>query len=376
VAFSAGLSLLLFVGLDLLIGHLDCPRKLRQVEALTAQAVAEQRVPVVVTSVEYDHGLKPNFEGMSVWGPYEYAMRTDSLGLKSREVRDVPLTNTTYRILFLGDSFTEGIGFSPEHTFVGRVEPAWSEPGAETEVLNFGVRSYSPKLHYLKVRHYWENLGFRFQEAWIFIDTSDVHNELEYGGFEPQGFAGELPLRRDVAYRREPNDPGFFERSLVYRTVCRHLLRRDPWHRERWVDQRRGASFNFYGDLDGWIHDDQAYRVWGKTGLALARHYTQELVTFLREHGVWVGLAVYPWPNELERPPPESLNERVWQAFAEEQDLPLFSLYAAFREGDPNQVVRDLFVKGDCHWNEQGHAFVAERWLQYRRSLTDLPALR
>jgi len=50
---------------------------------------------------------------------YIYSAYTDSLGFKDKAVRNVPLSSNKYRILFIGDSFTEGIGLDYEKTFVG-----------------------------------------------------------------------------------------------------------------------------------------------------------------------------------------------------------------------------------------------------------------
>jgi hypothetical protein len=45
---------------------------------------------------------------------------TNSLGFKDAMPRNVPLHSKRKRVLFLGDSFTEGLGTSYNETFVGR----------------------------------------------------------------------------------------------------------------------------------------------------------------------------------------------------------------------------------------------------------------
>src|SRR5579871_6639018 len=61
-------------------------------------------------STEFDHTFVPNFSGHRKWGPIRYYFATDSLGFADRSRRVVPLQTSAYRVLFLGDSFTEGVG--------------------------------------------------------------------------------------------------------------------------------------------------------------------------------------------------------------------------------------------------------------------------
>ncbi|MEZ0230725.1 MAG: hypothetical protein ACAI25_19040, partial [Planctomycetota bacterium] len=59
----------------------------------------------------YHHGLLPNVSVDDArWGPLRYKFRTNSLGFRDRSVREVPLRSDKRRILFIGDSFTEGSG--------------------------------------------------------------------------------------------------------------------------------------------------------------------------------------------------------------------------------------------------------------------------
>src|SRR3954454_19888139 len=58
----------------------------------------------------YHHGLKKHFKGVTGWGPLRIRMFTNSLGFKDKLTRDVPLAPNRRRIVFIGDSFTEGVG--------------------------------------------------------------------------------------------------------------------------------------------------------------------------------------------------------------------------------------------------------------------------
>jgi hypothetical protein len=94
----------------------------------------------------------------------------------------VPLKSDKPRIVFLGDSFTEGLGVPWGETFVGRIAEALEPKGIE--VLNAATASYSPLLYYDKMK-YWIEQGLVFDELVVFVDISDVRDELAYKDFAP-----------------------------------------------------------------------------------------------------------------------------------------------------------------------------------------------
>ena len=374
-AFAIGLFLTLFASLDLGIGYFASTRILAKLRpAASSQATAGSNA-VVTTAERLHHGLEPRIDCETEWGPEKYRLRTDSLGFKSRAVQEVQLTNNAYRIVFLGDSFTEGVGVPAEQTYAGVVETELSGPGRGIEVFNAGVQSYSPKLYFLKTVHCWENLGFRFNEAWVFIDPSDVADELIYSDFTPRGFAHELPLLKEFKFERVQAEPGFFERSICYRTWMRLVIHHDPWRRAVYRDVKGGSSFDYYGQCDGWILDDQLYETWGRMGLQSASYYMAQLATYLRDRGVRLGIAVYPRPNEIQARNRNSRNENFWRDFARQHDLPFLDLYPSFISDAPGAMLAERFIKHDVHWNARGHEAVARAWLEYRRSLSMFPKL-
>jgi hypothetical protein len=83
----------------------------------------------------YHHTLRPKFDGFDKWGNKDYPFVTNSLGFRDASTRDVPLVAFRKRIVFIGDSFTEGIGVPYQETFVGKFAGAFPD----LDVLNAGV---------------------------------------------------------------------------------------------------------------------------------------------------------------------------------------------------------------------------------------------
>jgi hypothetical protein len=108
------------------------------------------------------------------------------MGFRDASTRDVPLVADHKRIVFIGDLFTEGLGVPYQKTFVGRFASAFPD----LDVLNAAAESYSASIYYEKLK-YFLDVGFRFDEAIVYIDISDITfvsvlaNETSRGGGVP-----------------------------------------------------------------------------------------------------------------------------------------------------------------------------------------------
>src|SRR4030043_427107 len=132
----------------------------------------------------YHHGLLPDKKAIATWGPVAYPFYTNSLGMRDTGTVRVPLTTRQKRILLLGDSHTEAVGVYAEDSFYGLLKRTGGQQGIE--ILNGAAVSYSPKIHYLKAKYLLEQLGLETDEIWVFLDLSDLQNEIAYEAFIPR----------------------------------------------------------------------------------------------------------------------------------------------------------------------------------------------
>ncbi|HVR64834.1 MAG TPA: SGNH/GDSL hydrolase family protein [Polyangia bacterium] len=299
----------------------------------------------------YHHGLAANVDERVPWGQGSYRRITNSLGLRDGVRREVPLHAEPghRRILFIGDSFTEGVGIDWDRTFVGRVAAALAPRGIE--VLDAGVQSYSPKLAYLKVKYLVETARLSFDEIEMLVDVSDVQDELMYESFVP-GFTWDHVTHRASDW--------LTKHSLIARTILDRL-------RERW-SQSVTRSFGEGGLQERalWTVDDRIWRRYGARGMALAQENLDRLVAYARAHGMPVHVIVYPWPEQIRARDLESKQVTMWRDFARRENVGFTNLFPDFFRDDAEAVIKAYFIDGDSHWNESGHALVARRWLQDR----------
>jgi lysophospholipase L1-like esterase len=311
----------------------------------------------------YHHALQPNFSAEVQWGPTRYPMRTDSLGMRIADRGAAPSVDAKYRILFLGDSFTEGIGVPYEQSFVALIRKRIREADSGIEVFNGGVASHSPYLYLLHLKDLIERHGARFNEVVVFIDVSDVEDEISYQNFKP----GRLTLNYVVRCIKEYAD----RYSLVGHVLLNNVAALQPVFDELrfWVRRASAAEAGpeaqvstreYYAMRDAWIDNDQIYRSWGARGVALCRKNLEQLAAYAKSKGMTVSFAIYPWPRFARHR--DNRARRVFDEMAAEEHWTLVDLYPDIAAlPDPGR----LYIQGDVHWNAAGNRFVADAWIAH-----------
>jgi len=329
--------------------------------------------PRVVSSVHrekneiYHHGIKPMAANLDIIGPHSCQFFSNSLGMKDGENRQVSIRKTGPRVLFMGDSFTEGISISWEKTFVGIIANSFKEQGIE--VLNGGVVSYCPLLIKLRLKYLLEKVGLETDRVVISVDTSDVLNELQYR--EENGRAVEVPYApfenkaKEIAKVEEMNSwlEGNIENNFVIiGAISRNL-------RLLWRGKEKDIGISDYDQIPKWAWNWPDYRgpyePYIERGLASARKNMGEISQLLTSKGIKLTVMVYPWPQQLPHLGKPSRAEIIWGDWARENRADFISLYPHFcKEGKAEEIRERYYWKNDAHWNEEGQRFVAETLLK------------
>jgi hypothetical protein len=304
----------------------------------------------------YHHDLRPSVRATTHWGPHRYEVATNSLAFRDGATREVAPAGERRRVLLMGDSVTEGLGVPFEETFAGLLSKALA-PG--TEVLNAGVIGYSPKIYLAKTEYLLGRVGLEVDELVVFVDMSDVPNEILYDVWQPRDAELPPPPRHDTWQALRGN-------SLVLRAVDR--LRGPP---------PQDVAWNFHGmpfaeDLDAPALRDPAFDdgehwtlayAYAAEGLRLASRHLGALADLCARRGLPLTLVVYPWPKNILAGELDHPQVAHWRAFAAGRGLRFVDLFPDFIGvgRDPHDTVARLFIEGDVHWNAAGHALVASR---------------
>jgi hypothetical protein len=126
----------------------------------------------------------PGFKGDYVKGEVVSDVRMNSHGFRDKE-RTYEKAENTFRILVLGDSFTEGIQVPLEKTFPYILEQKLnSEPegGKRFEVINLGVSGFGTAQEYLTLKHY----GLKYHPDLVIL-AFFIGNDVGDNSFKVRG---------------------------------------------------------------------------------------------------------------------------------------------------------------------------------------------
>jgi len=312
----------------------------------------------------FHHDFAPNRKSLSKWGDRTIPIFTNSLGFKDKAQRKVPLETEKHRIVFIGDSFTEGRGVTYEESFSGVVEQRLE--GEDYEILNAGVSSYSPKLYYNKMKYLLEEVGLRFDELFVFLDISDIQDEIIYREFCPE----DIPFHTMRLYeiRKYMERCSFIYYSLVYRK--RRPVLGMEFDENIFSCMKNGyeymASKDYQKERVYWSLDQEMFERIGVPGLELAAQNIEKLYELCRKEQIMFHLVIYPWPQQILHKDRNSVQVRYWKQFCSDRGISFINLFPPFfDEADSKTGYARYFVDRDVHWSQAGHSLVAGEILEH-----------
>ena len=331
------------------------------------------------------HRIRPNV-GARVRG---VEFRTSSLGLHDREY-PTQKPPGVFRILFLGDSMTEGAGLALDATVAKQAETMLNAAGCRTrfEVVNGGVASYSPILQFL----FFQTLAPILEPDLVVLnfDMTDVHDDVirtAVARLGPDGLPVAVPSdrRREAAlfltpiakpsflWFLEPIERGL-SRLLIYQGLRRSGVGRRLFGPIRTTPERL-ERLGLVGDIH---YDPMAITrdVEGpNVGAAwrLTERYLAGIHGLVRRRGIPFAVVVYPHPHQVagdESPlgrrrfalrPGLFTSEAPFQAIeagGRREGFSVINLLQHFRQ----RRVTDgpLFWEDDIHQNPRGARVFAE----------------
>jgi hypothetical protein len=318
------------------------------------------------TSDYYHHDLKPSGHIVAKWGANIYNLNTNSLGFKDKTARKIDLKKNKYRILFIGDSFTEGLGYEYDQTFVGLIDKHLSKIYGY-EVFNAAVTSYSPKIYYLKIKYLLENVGFYFDELIVFIDISDIQDEIIYKNYTPK----KIPLLKkiDLFLKNHSYSYNKSRRLFLNREKLRIFFNEDKSSENETKQKDFSAEYNqfYYQERGKWSNDNDIYEKWGKEGLTLAEKNMEKLYDLCQRNNIKVTIAVYPWPEQIRNKEINSKQVTFWGDFSDEKKISFINFFPDFiNSEEPEIVINRYFIERDDHWKLDGHKKIASSFLEYK----------
>lgn len=318
----------------------------------------------------FHHTLKANGQhAVEKWGNQTYTLSTNSLGFKDRHPRQVSLSSPKYRLLFLGDSFTEGVGYPYEKTFVGLVDAELKDQ--DVEVLNAAVASYSPAIYWKKTEYLIETLGLEIDHVVVFLDLSDILDEKEDYRIH-KGRVVWVGERNAVIKDWIFEYAGLLKNLWILGENIQKRISPTPGSDRAAEEIRYGLNHA----RSVWTTNEEAYAAYGEEGLKNAGEHLDQLYKLLTKHHIEMTLAVYPWPDQIFHHQLNSLQVTFWDEWARIHSIRFFNFFPDFinMPKEAKDTIATYFMKGDVHWNEVGHQFMGQQFLvKFQEAFPNFP---
>jgi hypothetical protein len=225
----------------------------------------------------FHHGLRPMINLNENWGGI-VDVSTNSLGFRDFYPKKIHAKTNKRRILFLGDSFTQGVGVPVEKTFYGLSSIIMESDSLE--ILNAACLSYSPKLYYLKLKYLLEIEKIDINDLYVFIDISDIQDELNYEDFEPG---------KSIERIKNNNSGNQFLNFISQNSaisIIYHSINEKYFPQEIMIKSEKITWGKYYSQRDKWTHSDTIFKMWGENGANLALSNMNKLIDLCNQRNL------------------------------------------------------------------------------------------
>ena len=321
----------------------------------------------------FHHTLAPNIDYKKTgWGPKIYRLCTDEWGLK---YKCNTKSKNTYKLAIIGDSFVEGIGIPYEETFAGIINLK-----TIPEIANLGVSSYSPKIYYSKLKYFIEK-GFKFNHVIIFIDVSDLIDDMNSYVLLRDGKVRDKKWNKKIEWYINAKFPVLdqlifkFTKNNRYRATDTILTQAKTFTSnenlkiediikiyDKKMNLRSMWTYTNENKIKGYDYGiDQ--------GIEEQIRTMDMIYDYLADKKIKLSIAVYPWPQTILYDVPYNKHVKIWEEFCKRRCVNFINHYPLFmniNDSDEKkiEIIKKYYQLGDIHFNAEGNKLIAEDFLK------------
>ena len=307
----------------------------------------------------YDHKYPKNFNAIGGWGNIRYKICTDNNSFRT-SCKTNKKNLKSFDLAFIGDSFTDGIGFEYEKTFVGIIDKELNQK----KIANLGVSSYSTSIYFTKMNKL-INDGYKFKEVVVFVDLSDLPDDVlcyevknkkikrkdnfencwnnfniknnELLDFFDKNFKISKLLINNVYNLFNENNINSIQKNNVFNNS-----------RSEWTYKYEKSNFNN-------LEFDKAINI-SITNM-------NNLYELLQKNLIELSVAVYPWPGTLKHDKVNNKQVEIWKNFCNQKCKKFYNLMPPFFEDNYEESYKKFYIENDVHFNELGNKIIAQNFL-------------
>ena len=311
----------------------------------------------------FSHTLSKNYQGISYFGNKVGNLCTDENGFKSKCGNNI--SNNNYDYVFIGDSFTEGVGLSHEKTFVGIYEES-----SNKKIANMGVSSYSPIIYFHKIKYFLEK-DINMKHVIVFLDLSDIEDEIFREECKGKVCKKNLEAKKDFrSVKFAFNFKNFLQNDFQFTILALQYLKRG-FCKNILIS---GCSYVYDKNFErsGWIQNfKKNISINGKYHESFNQtiFYLDQIHKILDQKGIDFSLAIYPWPGNIFHNINTSDYQNYFQNYCKKKCKYFLNYFEDFdilvKNNSKNKVIKDYFFYGDMHYNEKGNYVIAKKLIDY-----------
>ncbi len=329
-----------------------------------------------IKSFYYHHDFRPNASFVDQWGYNKTIINTNNLGFKDSEIRDV--TFKKKNILFIGDSFTEGVGLKFEDSYVGLISEKIKKNNQDIEILNAAVQSYSPAIYLSKIYHLLERESIPITDIIIMVSGGDFHDDyFRYIDVDKNY----IVIHEDPTNKYLIKLINFYKsQTLLYQFISRVtpikkipiLIKSTFFNDQQNLDKieknkisnEEILNMNFLKNKDfQYFYDDKIFNEWGKTAILKSINFLKRTIEITSKKNIKVTILYAKEPNLILKKPNQKVLNFILTEFKKlEQNNVNFYYINKYdsKYEDKFEKYKNLFYINDNHWNKKGNKLVSE----------------
>ena len=317
---------------------------------------------------KYHHFLKKNYSDISQYGYKKPHICTNEFRLKV-DCKNIN-NSKNYDIGILGDSFVEGVGLEYNKTFVGILDLK-----ENLSIANLGTGSYSPLLYFEKLKLL-INYGFKFKEIIVFVDISDIQDEINYYKLDGN-IKNKIYDEQNSYTNQEKNNytnGSFSLKNFIFSNfkmsfylisnLKRIFIIADPFNIYNKNDGRWSWTFN--KSIKNFSEEEI------NEGISKAKKNLENIFLFLKDRNIDFSIAVYPTPHQILYDKEDNRQNKIWKKFCEFKCKKYYDFNKIFFKKKENMQLKKFIKKYyfvyDEHFNFNGNKLIAEEFIKIRKN--------
>tara|TARA_B110000503_G_C7087585_1_gene388021 strand:+ start:94 stop:1254 length:1161 start_codon:yes stop_codon:yes gene_type:complete len=333
-----------------------------------------------IKSFYYHHDLRPMSSFYDQWGYERYKIYTNNLGFKDTSNRTIEFKNKN--ILFIGDSFTEGVGLKYEDTYVGLVEKYLKKDNEDIEVLNAGVQTYSTSIYLAKIYHLTERKKLPITDIVVMISGGDIFDDYsKYLDLNDDFILNHIDQKNIYLI----NMINFFKsNTLTYQLITRITppkvipgliksffnkkeLENNYNEKEKklfLITDNEIDKMNFLNRKDyAYLYSSKEFNDWGKDAIDQSLVNLRKIAEISEEKNINLNIFYLYEPVLLLKEPNKKQFNYLIDGLNELENKKvkvnfIKDMYEKYDNG--YDAYRNLFFINDLHWNKKGNIQVAK----------------